>query len=134
MPAREGFEPHFRTSPLTAAWEPLYSRCTDEFVIIALEADVQHCNSRGFVHGGLISALSDNAMGLSCKQQHEDISGLVTISLHLDFVRAAQIGQWLEFETTFVNPGRSIDIAQARITADGTVCALAGATFRVLTS
>jgi acyl-coenzyme A thioesterase PaaI-like protein len=24
-----------------------------------------HCNSRGFVHGGVIAALADNAMGLS---------------------------------------------------------------------
>lgn len=127
-----GFAPHFRKSPLTDPWEPLFSKRTDRAVVIGLTADEQHCNSRGFVHGGLISALADNAMGLSCAARHEKVSGLVTISLHLDFVRAATIGQWLEFETTFIKPGKSVDAAQGRVTADGEVCALAGATFRVL--
>lgn len=128
-----GFEPHFRKSPLTDPWEPLYSKRTEKAVIIGIKADTQHCNSRGFVHGGLISALADNAMGLSCAARHEAVGGLVTISLHLDFVRPAKIGQWLEFETTFLKPGNSIDSAQGQVRADGKVCALAGATFKVAT-
>lgn len=132
MAIREGFAPHFRKSPLTDPWEPLFSKRSKDAVIIGLTADTQHCNSRGFVHGGLISALADNAMGLSCAARHENVSGLVTISLHLDFVRAAKIGQWLEFETSYIKPGKSIDAAQGRVLADGEVCALVGATFRVL--
>ena len=127
----DGFAPHFRKSPLTDPWEPLYFKRTDLAVILGITADSQHCNSRGFVHGGLITALADNAMGLSCAAQHDNVSGLVTISLHVDFVRAARIGQWLEFETTFIKPGKSVDSAQGRVLADGEVCALVGATFRV---
>ncbi|MGP1352341.1 MAG: PaaI family thioesterase [Parasphingopyxis sp.] len=134
MSVPPGFKPHFRKSPLTDPWEPLYSKRTEDAVIIGIEADTQHCNSRGFVHGGLISALADNAMGLSCAARHENVSGLVTISLHLDFVRPARIGQWLEFETTFLKPGSNIDSAQGRVLADGEVCALAGAIFRVQTT
>lgn len=129
----EGFAPHFRKSPLTDPWEPLYFKRTDKAVVLGILADSQHCNSRGFVHGGLISALADNAMGLSCAAHHESVSGLVTISLHVDFVRAAKIGQWLEFDTSFIRPGRSVDTAQGRVLADGEVCALTGATFKVAT-
>ena len=32
----EGFEPHFRKSPMTDPWEPLYSKRTDKAVIIGL--------------------------------------------------------------------------------------------------
>jgi uncharacterized protein (TIGR00369 family) len=131
MAVPDGFAPHFRKSPLTDPWEPLFSKRTAEALVIGLTADTQHCNSRGLVHGGLISALADNAMGLSCATQHENVAGLVTISLHLDFVRAAKIEQWLEFETSYIKPGRSIDSAQGRVLADGEVCALTGATFRV---
>ena len=99
MTIAPGFSPHFRKSPLTDPWEPLYSKVTEDSVIIALVADTQHCNSRGFVHGGLISAIADNAMGLSCGRRHDDIEGLVTISLHVDFASAAKKGQWLEFHT-----------------------------------
>lgn len=130
----EGFTPHFRKSPLTDPWEPLYSKRTDSAVVIGLRAADAHCNSRGFVHGGLISALADNAMGLSCAVRHENLGGLVTISLHVDFVSSAKKGDWIEFETTTVKPGRSIDAAQGMVTANGKPCAMIGATFKVMTT
>ena len=53
----DGFEPHFRKSPLTDPWEPLYSRRTPEAVILGLRLGTPHTNARGFAHGGLIAAL-----------------------------------------------------------------------------
>ncbi|WP_340643950.1 PaaI family thioesterase, partial [Phenylobacterium sp.] len=114
-----GFEPHFRKSPLTDPWEPLYSRKTEGAVVLGLEVTAAHTNSRGFVHGGLISALADNAMGLSCGHRMGDGARLVTVNLTLDFLASAQIGQWLEFDTIFVKPGGSLCFAQAFVTADG---------------
>lgn len=128
---KDGFKPHFRKSPLTDPWEPLYSRVTSDAAIIGLVADTQHCNSRGFVHGGLISAIADNAMGLSCALRHDNVSGLVTISLHLDFALAAMQGEWLEFVTSSVKSGNSIDMAQGQVYSDGKLCALMGGTFSV---
>jgi uncharacterized protein (TIGR00369 family) len=127
-----GFNPHFRKSPLTDPWEPLYSKVMEGAIILGLIAGNQHCNSRGFVHGGLISALADNAMGLSCGKQHENLGGLVTVTLNMQFLAAAQKGQWLEFVTTSTKTGKSLDQAQGHITADGNICAYMSATFRVL--
>ena len=126
-----GFQPHFRKSPLTDPWEPLYSRVTDEAVIIALRASQAHTNSRGYVHGGLIGALADNAMGLSCAQGL-DGAGLVTVNLTLDFFGTARLGQWLAFETQVLRRGSALCFAQALITADGEPCARANATFKVM--
>jgi uncharacterized protein (TIGR00369 family) len=95
----EGFEPHFRKSPLTDPWEPLYSKRTDKAVIIALWLATPHTNARGLIHGGLIAALTDNAMGLSCAQQMGGTTSLVTIGLAVDFVGSATIGQWLTIES-----------------------------------
>ena len=64
----EGFEPHFRKSPFTDPWEPLYSRKTDKAVIMGLRLATPHTNARGLIHGGLIASLADNAMGYSCAQ------------------------------------------------------------------
>ena len=127
-----GFARHYRQSPLTDPWEPLYSRRTEGAVVIGLEATEAHTNSRGFVHGGLISALADNAMGLSCGRVLGDGASLVTVNLTLDFLGTARIGQWLEFKTEFVKPGRSISFAQCFVTADGKPCARANATFSVV--
>ncbi|MEI2736865.1 MAG: PaaI family thioesterase [Rhodoblastus sp.] len=127
-----GFERHFRRSPLTEPWEPIYSRRTDRAVIIGLRAAEPHLNSRGLVHGGLLTTLADNAMGLSCALHIEGRPRLLTANLTVDFLSVAEKGQWIEVETTFVKPGRIMCFAQAFITADGTVCARANAVFRAV--
>ena len=127
----EGFERHFRQSPLTDPWEPLYSKRTEKAVIIGLRLARPHTNSRGLIHGGLIAALSDNAMGYSCAQVMGGASSLVTIGLALDFVGTAQVGQWLSVETDVIKTGSTICFAQCLIKADGLIIARANATFRV---
>ena len=134
MSVPEGFAPHFRKSPLTEPWEPLYSRTTDEAVIIGLRAGEAHTNSRGLVHGGLISALADNAMGLSAGLGLNAAGGLVTVSLAIDFLGVARPGQWLEFATVFAKRGKTLCFAQLFVTADGETVARANATFRVLSA
>ncbi len=131
-PIPPGFVRHFRQSPLTDPWEPLYSRQEDRKVVLALRAAVPHTNSRGFVHGGLISALADNAMGLSCGQASGGETSYVTVNLSVDFLGTARIGQWLEFDTVFVKTGSTLSFAQAFVTADGEVCAKAHAVFRTV--
>jgi uncharacterized protein (TIGR00369 family) len=127
-----GFERHYRKSPVTDPWEPIYSRRTEGTVVLGLVAEAAHTNSRGFVHGGLISALADNAMGLSCARRLRDEASLVTVNLTLDFLGTARTGQWLEFDTIFVKPGGTLCFAQAFVTADGEPCARANAVFRTL--
>lgn len=128
----DGFEPHFRRSPVTDAWEPLYSRRADGVVEIGFRASSAHANGRGFVHGGLISALADNAMGLSCAEALGDLSSLVTVSLALDFLGAANLGQWVQVEPKLNRLGSTLCFAEALVTADGQPCAKAHATFRVV--
>ena len=127
----ECFERHFRQSPLTDPWEPLYSKRTEKAVIIGLRLARPHTNSRGLIHGGLIAALSDNAMGYSCAHVMGGASSLVTIGLALDFVGTAQVGQWLSVETDVIKTGSTICFAQCLIKADGLIIARANATFRV---
>jgi uncharacterized protein (TIGR00369 family) len=98
----EGFEPHFRKSPFTDPWEPLYSKRTDKAVIMGLRLAGPHTNARGLIHGGLIASLADNAMGYSCAQQMGNASSLVTIGLAVDFIGSAKVGQWLAVESDVI--------------------------------
>ncbi|HSV02661.1 MAG TPA: PaaI family thioesterase [Phenylobacterium sp.] len=132
LPPPAGFVPHDRKSPLTDPWEPLYARKAGDTVILGLRAGAAHTNSRGFVHGGLVTALADNAMGLSCARKLGTNGGLVTVNLCVDFLGVGLKGQWLEFDTVFVKPGKTLCFAQAFVTADGQPCARANAVFRVL--
>ncbi|HEX3915981.1 MAG TPA: PaaI family thioesterase [Caulobacteraceae bacterium] len=128
----EGFARHYRKSPVTDAWEPLYSRKAEGTVRLGFQAARTHANGRGFVHGGLISALADNAMGLSCAETLGEISSLVTVSLAVDFLGSAQLGQWVEINPTVNKAGSTLCFAEATVTADGKACAKARGTFRVV--
>ena len=127
----EGFEPHFRKSPLTDPWEPLYCKRTDKAVIIGLRLARPHTNARGLIHGGLIAALADNAMGYSCAHVMGWTASLLTVSLAVDYIGSAQIGQWLAVECEAIKTGSTICFAQGLIRADGAVIARASGTFRV---
>ena len=131
-PSPEGYAPHHRRSPLTDLWEPLYSRNTGKAIYIGLWLDECHMNSRGLAHGGLISALADNAMGLSCGLHVENAAGLVTVSLAVDFLSSATAGQWLEVAPEVVKTGGTLAFARSLVTADGKACARANATFSIL--
>lgn len=126
----EGFARHPRRSPLTEPWDPIYFKATPDAYVLGLRLAQAHTNSRGLIHGGLIAALADNAMGLSCSVKG-GLSGIVTISLSVDYLGSAKIGQWLAFETTFTKVGGSICFAQCFVTADGEPCARANATFKI---
>jgi uncharacterized protein (TIGR00369 family) len=128
----EGFEPHFRKSPFTEPWEPLYSKKTENAVIIGLRLAKPHTNSRGLIHGGLIASLADNAMGYSCALVMGWTTSLVTISLAVDYAGSAEIGQWLAVESEVIKTGSTICFAQSLIKADDTVIARANGTFRVV--
>lgn len=130
----EGFERHTRRSGLTDPWEPIYARRAAGGVNLGIRASGAHANSRGFVHGGLISALADNAMGLSCGQSVDNTSGLVTVSLSVDFVGSAKVGQWLEIRPDVVKAGRTLCFATALVLADDVVCARASAVFKVMSA
>jgi uncharacterized protein (TIGR00369 family) len=129
----EGFERHFRPSPITKPWEPIYYKRAPDAVILGLRLAEPHTNSRGFAHGGLLTTLADNAMGLSCGAKRDDgKTRLLTAGLGIDFIRSAKIGQWLAVETEIIKLGSSLCFAQCFITADGVRCARANGTFSVV--
>ena len=55
--------------------------------------------------------------------------GLVTTSLAVDFLGRAELGQWLEVDTSFAQAGRRQGVAQSFVTADGRIIARANASF-----
>jgi acyl-coenzyme A thioesterase PaaI-like protein len=60
------------------------------------------------------------------------VHSLVTVSMSIDFVSSAQIGQWLTVETEVIKTGSTICFAQCLVKADDAVIARANGTFRVV--
>jgi uncharacterized protein (TIGR00369 family) len=135
----EGFLPHFRKSPVTEPWEPLYSRRSEGQVEIGLRLAAAHCNSRGFVHGGVIAALADNAMGLAFHAARslapgagEANAGAVTMTLTIDYLATAKIGDWLQITPRVLRAGGATGFVDALVTGEDQLVARASAIFRIL--
>lgn len=126
-----GYEPHVRSSPVTDAWAPIYVRRDGNTLTLGLRIAAAHFNARGLLHGGVISALADNAMGLACVLETDNASAL-TVNLSVDFLGTGQSGQWLEVCGQPARIGRSMAFADARIMADGGLIAKAAAIFRLM--
>ena len=140
-----GFSPHARKSPVTDPWQPLYARTDQGVYELGFILDTCHCNGRGLLHGGVIAALADNAMGLSLgmarlkndpgeAEKAQAVSGIVTTSLQVDYVERAQIGQWISIVPRVVTASRRTGLTDALIYADNTLIARAHASFKVLFS
>ncbi|MEZ5650721.1 MAG: PaaI family thioesterase [Burkholderiaceae bacterium] len=132
----DGFQRHDRPSPLTAPWEPIYARHDEAAVVLAVDVRHAHCNSRGMVHGGLVAALADNAMGLSAlrvvtRAGMPDARG-VTVSLTIDFVEGVRIGDWLEFVPTVVRAGGTLAFVEFHARVGERIVARGSATFRIV--
>ena len=79
-----------------------------------------------------VSSLIDRLLHLLT--QEAKLLGGIHVSLAVDYMGKAGIGDWLEFDTDFVRAGRTLCFAGARVTAQGQPIARAHATFRVHTS
>lgn len=133
----DGYARHTRRSPLTDPWEPLYARETGEAVYLAVEVREAHCNARGFAHGGFISALADNAMGLSVVrlarlQPGQEEASAVTVTLALDYLDTARIGEWLEVRPSVLKLGRSLAFVECRVVCGERLIARGNASFKMV--
>ena len=126
------FQPHFRKSPVTDAWEPLYSRRRSDGVDLQFEIRLAHCNSRGFLHGGVLAALCDQAMGLTLGSVlNNPQTNIVTVNLTLDYLGSAKIGDAVLIEPRVVRAGGSLGFCDAVVKSGEKTLARANAIFSV---
>ena len=130
----EGFSPHARSSPVTSPWEPIYARPNGEGFALGVTIAPPHCNGRGFLHGGVIAALADNAMGLAYVAAQPEAHSALTLSLSVDYAGVGRQGEWLEITPRLIRAGRSIGFVDALITANGAVIARANASFKAVSA
>src|SRR5467141_69130 len=89
-------------------------------------------NHSGFVHGGMISALADSAMGRSVRTLKPGVVRAMSFDLKLNFINAAKVGEDLTATGHVIHAGRRTAVAECRVAGqDGRLVATASATFAV---
>lgn len=97
-----------------------------------VEATEEHLNPYGIVHGGVVSALIDTAMGAAVAPMLKDGERCATIEMQVRFLRTAGVGT-LRAEARVIKPGRTVFHVECGVTdcSDRTV-ATGTATFAVI--
>ena len=125
------FVPHGRKSPVTAPWEPLYSRLRDDGIDLAFEVSPAHCNSRGILHGGVLAALCDNIMGHALAIVLRREAEIVTVSLVVDYLGSARVGDLVMIAPRVVHTGRRLATCDALATCGDRAIGRTNANFSV---
>ncbi|MDP6815108.1 MAG: PaaI family thioesterase [Alphaproteobacteria bacterium] len=103
----------------------------DGGVLTTLETTGEHCNVFGVVHGAVLYAMADVAMGSLLTNALDEFRPVSTVSIVANYLRPTKPGQ-LKAETELIRLGRSIATLEAKISdADGVVSALFLGTFHI---
>lgn len=128
--APDGFIRRERSSPFFDLIGPLLvRRCTDGPGELALVLDERHLNARGYAHGGVLSALADVALGSAASGAKNPPAHLTTISLTIDFARAARAGDTIIARVDVQRVGRRVAFANCYLEVDGRPIAHASGIF-----
>ena len=102
-------------------------------VEIAFEANPQHLNLQGLVHGGILATLADTAMGLAVRTVLEPGRRHVTVQLGIEFLSPGRPGR-ITARGRSVKIGTQLGFAEADVmNAGGRLLARAHSTLSVTT-
>lgn len=91
---------------------PLYTKKLETGrVLLALRVAEKHLNIQGVAHGGMLSTLADSALGMNIALARSVRTGQVTVSLTMDFLSGARLGDWLEAHVTLTRMGQRLAYA-----------------------
>jgi uncharacterized protein (TIGR00369 family) len=112
---------------------PTWRRREGEALRLALLTGDQHANRNGVVHGGVILALADHGLGM-ISLDRTGHSNQATISLNVQFVSPAALGDFVEVDAEVVRQTRSIVFLRGTLRVGSRVVATADGIWKILGS
>ena len=119
LPVPEGFVPHDRKlSSWAQRLGPTYVKPNGATgFIVALRVAEQHLNVSNVAHGGMLTTLADNALGMNIALARGVRGAQVTVSLTADFLSSARHGDWLEAHVSITRMGQRLAYANCDLRA-----------------
>jgi uncharacterized protein (TIGR00369 family) len=104
----------------------------DGKAVVEMTPTEDMANTAGFVHGGMISALADSAMGRSLRTIRPGVVRSMSFDLKLSFISAAKVGETLRATGQVVHAGRRTAVTECRVEGPGhKLVATASGTFAI---
>ncbi len=89
-----GFKESLTRGPFSTHNGPFYHKVDGERFWHGLFITERHCNSRGRLHGGMMTTFADGLMATAVRRANRIPA--VTVSLNCNFSAPADIGDWFE--------------------------------------
>ncbi|WP_249435876.1 PaaI family thioesterase [Paenibacillus sp. Marseille-Q4541] len=123
---------------MTKAAEPTFwgylgcelTEIKEDEIIVTLQPEPHHLNLMGIVHGGVLSSLMDNAMGIAVMVRRPGESS-VTSNLNVHFVKPAKNGPLTVTAKIVHETGRSLTTESRIVDRDQELVALGTGSFRI---
>jgi len=128
-PPPDGWVPFPRSSPFVLLLGGLHVKDAGGLPLIGLRVEEHHLNTRGLGHGGLLVTLADSAMGIVIPRAQTPRRPVLTVSLSVDFLSAAQLGDWLEAHVRIDRSGNRLAFASCLVQAEGRLVLRASGVF-----
>ena len=128
MTPPDGFAPLEEGGPFIDLVGPVYARGEGAERVLALRVEERHRNIAGKAHGGLLATLVDFSLGRAVAEA--DAAG-VTVSLTTDYLKAVEVGDWVEAHTEVEKAGETLAFADCSLTVEGREVVRARAVFAV---
>ena len=107
---RDGPNGEYRYDPFEQRAGPFWNNAAERSC--ALYVEERHLNGGGAVHGGCLATLADMALFF-------DVGRAVTVSLTINYIGAARMGDWLVSRSREVRKTKHLVFCDGEITAGG---------------
>lgn len=108
-----GFRELTEAAGFAAANGPWFEKIEGGRVIRGFRPGPQHANALGIVHGGMLAAFLDSAMGVAVF--HAIDRRAVTLRLSLDYLGPGRLGDWLQAEGEVVSHDEHVAQVRGRL-------------------
>jgi uncharacterized protein (TIGR00369 family) len=99
-------------------------------MVLGIRVGEVHCNTMGFMHGGMIATICDSAMARSTHTKLQRRT--VTLRMALEYFDPVQRGDWLEAHGRLVSEDGEVAHTECELRVGSAVRARGTAVFRLL--
>ncbi|MEN9588396.1 MAG: hypothetical protein RLZZ481_182, partial [Pseudomonadota bacterium] len=83
--------------PFTTMIGPIYSKPDGAHLFrLGFRVAQEHLNIERVVHGGMLSTVADQAIGVNVAHANNQTNDVLTMHLSVDFISPAVLGDWVE--------------------------------------
>ncbi len=129
----EGFKRLRSEQGFIGANGPLFVLREGALFKLGFHVEPRHCNPMGICHGGMLATFADMLMPIGAITLVPELHRrfLPTVSLQIDFMAPARLGDWVEGEMQVLRTTRTLVFAQGVVTSGGTTALRCSGVFKI---